>query len=107
MSNYYEKIYESTLPVVTLNDTVAFPSISATLEISDVESIEAATVANESNSRVFLVCKSNIENNDNIGSNLYNVGTVAKIKQSIKTPEGHFLQVMFSGISWFSLKSIY
>ena len=25
----------------------------------------------------------------------------------IKTPEGHFLQVMFSGISWFSLKSIY
>ena len=25
----------------------------------------------------------------------------------IKTLEGHFLQVMFSGISWFSLKSIY
>lgn len=98
MSNYYEKIYESTLPVVVLKDTVAFPAISATFEISDEASIEAVTNASENNTRVFLVCECEPSEKAPVIEGLYNVGTVAKIKQSIRTPEGR-MRVLAEGIS--------
>lgn len=98
MSNYYEKIYESTLPVVVLRDNVAFPAISATFEIADESSIDAINIANESNSRVFLVCECEPSDKAPAIEGLYNVGTVAKIKQSIRTPEGH-MRILAEGLT--------
>ena len=98
MSNYYEKIYESTLPVVVLRDTVAFPAISATFEISDERSIEAVNIASESNSRVFLVCECEPSDKTPVIEGLYNIGTVAKVKQSIRTPEGN-MRVLAEGLT--------
>ena len=58
MPNYLEKVYETTLPVVVLRDTVAFPAISSTFEVSDNASMSAADAATEGSSRVFLVAES-------------------------------------------------
>lgn len=87
MPNYYEKVYETTLPVVVLRDIVAFPSIASTFEVSDNASITAAEAATEGSSQVFLVAESTPTTGEPQVAGLYKVGCVAKIKQSIRTPE--------------------
>ncbi len=98
MSNYLEKVYETTLPVVVLKDTVAFPSISSTFEISDRLSSAAADAASETNSRVFLVAENTPSEGEPKISGLYNIGTVARIKQSIRTPEGS-VRILAEGLT--------
>ena len=97
-NNYIEKAENLTLPVVVLNGTVAFPSVNLNFEISEKESIAAAKAALETNSFVLLVTnkKSPAEYSDFDG--LYTVGCVAKIKQSLKTPDKH-LRLIVEGYS--------
>jgi ATP-dependent Lon protease len=98
MSNYFEKVYETTLPVVVLRDTVAFPSISTTFEVSDKLSSAAVDAASETNSRVFLVTEATPTEGEPKISGLYNIGTVARIKQSIRTPEGN-IRILAEGLT--------
>lgn len=98
MSNYLEKVYETSLPVVVLRDGVAFPSISTTFEVSDRSSIAAAEAAAAANSRVFLVAQSAPTDKEPEISGLYKIGTAAKLKQSIRTPEGN-VRILAEGVS--------
>ncbi len=98
MSSYLEKVYEASLPVVVLRDTVAFPAISSTLAVTDNASAAAAESASASNSRVFLVAEKNPSEGEPKPSGLYNIGTVAKIKQSLRTPEGS-LRILAEGLT--------
>lgn len=96
MPNYLEKIYETTLPVVVLRENAAFPLITSTFEVSDRLSSAAAESATEGGARVFFVSESIPSVGEPSISGLYNIGTVAKIKQSIRTPEGK-LRILAEG----------
>ncbi len=90
MSNYIEKVEQLTLPVIILRGSVAFPSITLSFEISDSASAKAAQAATETNSFVLLVAeKASPEGASFQIDHLHKVGTVAKIKQSVATPEGN------------------
>ncbi len=97
MPSYLEKVYETSLPTVVLRDNVAFPSISITFELSDEVGFAAIEAAQASNSRIFLV--SQIEPSDDAFDidNLCRIGTSAKIKQTIRTPEGA-LRILAEGV---------
>ena len=96
MPNYLEKIYETTLPVAVLREGAAFPLISSTFELSDRLSQSAAEAAETGGGRVFLVSEALPSEGEPAVSGLYNIGTVAKIKQSIRTPEGK-LRILAEG----------
>ena len=98
MAHYIEKIEQLSLPLVVLNGTVAFPAITVNFELSDKVNIAAVETANNINSFIFIVTKKVISNEPIEYSKIFNVGTVAKIKQSIRTPEGH-LRVIAEGYS--------
>ena len=98
MAHYIEKIEKSTLPLIVLNGTVAFPAITVNFELSDKANIAAIDAANSVNSFIFIVSKKQISNDPIDYENIFNIGTVAKIKQSIKTPEGK-LRVIAEGIA--------
>ena len=98
MAHYIEKLEKSTLPLVVLNGTVAFPAITVNFELSDKANIAAIEAANSVNSFIFIVSKKQISNDPIDYSKIFNVGTVAKIKQSIKTPEGK-LRVIAEGFA--------
>ena len=89
MPNYIEKVEQLTLPVIILRGSVAFPSISLSFEITDSASSAAAQAASETNSFVLLVAEKQQEEASFHIDHLYKVGTVAKIKQAVKTPEGN------------------
>ena len=88
MAHYIEKLEKLTLPLVVLNGTVAFPTITVNFELSDKANVAAIEAANNVNSFIFIVSKKQISNDPIEFDKIFNIGTVAKIKQSIKTPEG-------------------
>ena len=90
MPNYIEKVEQLTLPVIILRGSVAFPSITLSFEITDSASTAAAQAATDTNSFVLLaVEKPSAEETSFHIDRLHKVGTIAKIKQSVKTPEGN------------------
>ena len=98
MAHYIEKTEKLTLPLVVLNGTVAFPAITVNFELSDKANISAIEAANSVNSFIFIVSRKYISNEPLDLSKVFNVGTVAKIKQSIKSPDGK-LRVIAEGFA--------
>ncbi len=98
MPEYIEKAENLSLPVVILEGTVAFPSVKLSFEISDKRSLAAADAATDTNAFVLLVAVKELGNTEAQLEDLYRVGTVAKIKQSLKTPDGT-LRLIVEGYS--------
>lgn len=97
-NNYVEKAENLTLPVVVLNNSVAFPSVNLNFEISEKTSIAAARAAIETNSFIILVTNKKSPSPFDGIDDLYTFGCVAKIKQSLKTPGNH-LRIIAEGYS--------
>lgn len=98
MAHYIEKLEQLTLPLVVLNGTVAFPAITVNFELVEEKNIGAVQTASECNSFIFIVSRKELSNDPIKFSDIFNVGTVAKIKQSVKTPEGR-LRVIAEGFA--------
>ena len=91
MRKYIEKIEKLTLPVISMRGIVAFPGVTLNFEISGDAAIKAAEAAFETDSMVILCSLRDLadEADEFDLTNLFRTGTVAKIKQSVKTPEGN------------------
>ncbi len=88
MPSYIEKIEEITLPVIALRGTVAFPGATLNFEPATDDAAHAARAAGAGNSFIFLTSYTDIAEAPDDEYPYYHVGTVAKIKQMIRTPEG-------------------
>ena len=98
MPKYIEKIEKLTLPVVALRGAVAFPAVTLSFEVSDELCINAAEAAFETDSFI-LVCATKTTQDEKLTpKELFSVGTISKIKQSIKTPEGN-MRIIAEGYS--------
>ena len=100
-----EKAEALTLPVIVLKAAVAFPAVTINLEISDEESINVVKRASESSSYILLVTSKYAKDAPYTPDDLFSVGTVARIKQTLTTPEGSF-RVIAEGISRAVISSI-
>ncbi len=98
MAKYIEKIEQSTMPVIAIKGAVAFPSVTLSFELSDEICIHAAEAAFETDSFVLVCSVSDLGAEKITPSALYRVGTVSKIKQSVKTPEGN-MRIITEGYS--------
>ena len=98
MPKTIERAESMTLPAIVLKGAVAFPAVTINLEINDDESINAVKSANESGSYIFLVASKYVKDAPYTSDELFRVGTVAKIKQTLITPEGG-LRVIADGLS--------
>ena len=90
MPSYIEKAEQITLPVAVLHGAVAFPSVPINFEILDEVSSVGIKTAGAGSAFIFLVAAA-----DSLSASaspspdqLYRVGTVAKIKQMLRTPDG-------------------
>ncbi len=101
MPNYIEKAEKLNLPVLPLFGTVAFPSITISLETSTDTATAAVRAANEGNTYVLLLSAREVNGLNQEADDadaFYEVGTVAKIKQTIKTGE-ESLRIIAEGAS--------
>ena len=76
------------LPLIPLGGVVAFPAIPLNFELTDEPSTAAAKAAERADGFVFLCPLHHPIDGEITEKDLHEVGTVAKIKQTLKTPEG-------------------
>ena len=105
MSRYIETAEQLTLPVIALQGIVAFPGIAISFELSDEVSCRAAEAAFESDSSVLLLNTRDPSNENITPDCFFKVGVVAKIKQSVKTPEKN-VRIIAEGTSRASVSEV-
>jgi ATP-dependent Lon protease len=90
------EIYE-TLPMVPLRDVVVFPYMMMPFVIGRGSSIRALEYALAHDRRIFLAAQHDATTDDPRGSDIYTVGTVSNILQSVKLPDGN-IKVLVEGL---------
>jgi len=93
MARFIEKVEKLTLPVIPLRGMVAFPSVPMNFELEREMSKKACDAALDADMYVFLVAQKDIRCETPERKDLYTVGCVAKIKQTLKKPDGNVRMV--------------
>lgn len=93
------------LPMVALRGMTIMPEMVVHFDVSRERSIAAVQEAMVEEQKIFLVTQKDISTNSPGVEDVYEVGTVATIKQIIKLPK-HILRVLVSGESRGTLRKI-
>jgi ATP-dependent Lon protease len=88
---------EQVLPMLPLRDIVLFPHMVAPLFVGRAHSIGALNKAAENDNLIFLVCQKDSKTDVPQVTDLYSVGTVGKISQLLKLPDGT-VKVLIEGV---------
>lgn len=81
---------------MALRDVVALPGVTAYIEVAKAETVSAMEAAMENDQMVFTAAKRDAENSDVNMDNLFEVGTIAKVKQIAKMPD-KYVRVVLEG----------
>ena len=84
-------------PLMALRDVVALPGVTAYIEVAKAETVSAMEAAMNDDQMVFTVAKKDAENSDVNRDNLFEVGTVAKVKQIARMPDKYVRVVLEGG----------
>lgn len=84
-------------PLMALRDVVALPGVTAYIEVAKAETVSAMEAAMNDDQVVFTVAKKDAENSDVNMDNLFEVGTVAKVKQIARMPDKYVRVVLEGG----------
>jgi ATP-dependent Lon protease len=90
------------LPVLPLRDVVVFPFMIYPVLLGRESSLKAATYAIDHNKYIFLAAQKNPEIEDPKKEDIFHEGTVAKIVQIMKLPNG-LMKIIVDGISQASI----
>ena len=85
--NLHESI-PNTLPVLALKNTVLYPGVVLPITIGRDKSIKAVKKAYNKDKLIAVLSQKDVENEDPSASDLYEVGTVAKLVKMLKMPDG-------------------
>ena len=97
---------KKTIPLLPLRDIVVFPGMVAPLFVGRKQSVNALNHVMTDDKKIFLVTQkdSDVEN-PNI-DNLYQYGTIAKVLQLLKLPDGT-IKVLVEGLQRANIKNLY
>jgi ATP-dependent Lon protease len=87
----------TTLPVLPLRDVVVFPYMIFPVLVGRESSLRAATEALERSKNIFLVAQKNSNVDEPTADDVYQYGTVAKIIQMLKLPNG-LMRILVDGV---------
>ncbi len=85
------------IPVLPLRDIVVFPQMVVPLFVGRKQSVNALNNVMKYNKKILLIAQNNSEIDNPTSKNLYSVGTLAKILQLLKLPDGT-IKVLVEGL---------
>lgn len=85
------------MPTIATRGLVAFPKMVMHFDIAREKSIKAIEQALATDRKIFLAAQREIMIEDPSADDIYNVGVVAEIRQSLKTPDG-VVKVLIEGV---------
>ena len=92
-----EKIYAGKMPILALRGLAVFPDQTVHFDVGRPKSIRALEAAMKQDQTLLLIPQKDMQVDDPKLIDLYSVGTVAKVKQVLKT-QGDNLRVLVTGI---------
>lgn len=93
------------LPLLPLRGLTVFPYMILHFDVGRTKSIKALEEAMVNNQLIFLVSQKDVKTDDPTEDDVYNIGTVSRVKQLLKLP-GDTIRVLVEGISRAEIKSI-
>ncbi|MEN1760030.1 endopeptidase La [Anoxynatronum sibiricum] len=98
MTEQNEKISQRTLPLIPLRGLTVFPYMVLHFDVGRERSINALEEAMVSDQMIFLSSQKEAETSSPGAEDVYEVGTISRIKQMLKLP-GDNIRVLVEGIS--------
>lgn len=95
MENGFENIIQ--LPTMAMRGVVVFPNMTTSFDVGRPKSIKALEVAMENEQNIFLVTQRDVTIDEPTACDLYEIGTIAEIKQIVKLPNNS-LRVLIKGV---------
>ena len=92
-----EKIYAGKMPILALRGLAVFPDQTVHFDVGRPKSVRALEAAMKQDQTLLLIPQKDMQVDDPKLIDLYSVGTVAKVKQVLKT-QGENLRVLVTGI---------
>ncbi|MDO5546239.1 MAG: endopeptidase La [Eubacteriales bacterium] len=92
-----EKLYAGKLPILALRGLTVFPDQTVHFDVGRAKSVLALEAAMKADQTIFLVPQKDLLVDDPKLSDLYPMGTVAKVKQVLK-PQSENLRILVTGI---------
>ena len=92
-----EKLYAGKLPILALRGLTVFPDQTVHFDVGRAKSVLALEAAMKADQTLFLVPQKDLLVDDPKLADLYPIGTVAKVKQVLKTQTEN-LRVLVTGI---------
>ena len=83
-----KEITSTTLPVLPLRDVVVYPHMVIPLFVGREKSIQALEAAMLQDKEILLIAQKNASDDEPVGSDLFDIGTVASVLQMLKLPDG-------------------
>ena len=105
MSRTFEIVTQKLLPTLAARSVVIFPGVPASFEVRREESVAALQEAISTDKLIFIVTQRDPSVDRPEQKDLYSVGTVARIKQSLRLPDREF-RVVVEGVSRAELLSM-
>ncbi len=93
----------NSIPVLPLRDIVVFPHMVAPLFVGRKQSVNALNNVMTKDKKILLVTQINPEVDSPNSDHLYKVGTLAKVLQLLKLPDGT-IKVLVEGINRVNIK---
>ncbi len=85
------------IPMVALRDVIVFPHMALHFEAGREKSVIAVEEAMEEEQIIFLAAQKERENDEPLPEDIYEIGTVSRIKQILKLP-GNVVRVLVKGM---------
>lgn len=98
MSEAKKVIKKQVIPLLPLRGLTVFPYMILHFDVGRVKSIKALEEAMINNQLIFLVAQKDAKNDSPNEEDIYNVGTISKVKQLLKLP-GDTIRVLVEGVS--------
>jgi len=92
-----ETLISGKLPILALRGLAVFPDQTVHFDVGRTKSVLALEACMKADQNILLIPQRNLMDNDPDMSGLYTIGTVAKVKQVLKT-HGENLRVLVTGI---------
>src|ERR671913_2089651 len=94
-----------TLPVLPLRDIVIYPFMIVPLFVSREKSIRAVDEALGENRMILLASQKDLDKEEPVGEDLYQIGTVAVIMRMLKLPDGR-IRILVQGLARAEIESV-
>ena len=93
------------LPILALKNTVLYPGVVIPITIGRDKSIKAVQHAHNTHKLIAVLSQKDLEQEDPGPSDLYNIGTIARVIKLLKMPDGSSTAIL-QGKAKFELESI-